>query len=261
MRENMGTQNRVVIIDTETTGTSIQQGDLIIEVAAIEIINAQLTENRFDTRLNPQERKISHGAIKTHGIHNYQLRDEPQFAEELIQFCANDKVVAYDAVFDAEMLDSESKRAAINAPVNLQVTKIECLMTSVTNHLKRRRHISLEDACVHFGIVTTSNLNTINWHSALADAEMAAKLYIELSKQPGSVLNKKPTSAKIKRNKANNNSANQHILIPRAARHPVTGQLVQLNCCRNPSCSNYGVTPKNPKRTAKSRGKKQLPNN
>ncbi len=270
-------QNRVVIIDTETTGLSILQGDRIIEIAAVEVVNGQLTDRQYHTLVNPDGRKITHGAFKKHGIHNYQLLNEPVFAEiseELTAFCEGAKIVTYNAQFDGEMLESDFKRAGIELPNNLAIENIECLMVRVTQHFNRKRHFKLDDACNRFNILQKLNSDDLNWHRALSDAKVAALLYIELEKlsntpnrkpspkkeKDSTPAKRKPSSSKSPKPSSSTKKPERHILVPRAARHPITGDLTQLNCCRNPSCSNYGVPPKNPKRTATGYGKKQLPN-
>ena len=48
---------RKIFLDTETTGLDPNQGHRIIEIAAVEMLNRQLTSNRFHTYINP-EREI-----------------------------------------------------------------------------------------------------------------------------------------------------------------------------------------------------------
>ena len=52
---------RQIFLDTETTGLDPNQGHRIIEIAAVEMNNRQLTENHYHTYLNP-ERDIDSAA-------------------------------------------------------------------------------------------------------------------------------------------------------------------------------------------------------
>ena len=47
---------RQVFLDTETTGLDPNQGHRIIEIAAVEINNRQLSENQFHVYTNPETR-------------------------------------------------------------------------------------------------------------------------------------------------------------------------------------------------------------
>ena len=58
-----------IVLDTETTGLSVENGHRIVEIGCIELENQILTSNRFHCYLNP-ERKVSEQAMKVHG---YQM--------------------------------------------------------------------------------------------------------------------------------------------------------------------------------------------
>ena len=47
-----------IVLDTETTGLSVENGHRIIEIGCIELDNQIITQNRFHCYLNPQ-RKVS----------------------------------------------------------------------------------------------------------------------------------------------------------------------------------------------------------
>ena len=64
------------VFDTETTGLIPKQGHRIVEIAAIKIINDQLTSENFVTLINPQ-RPISPGAAAVNGITDAMVADAP----------------------------------------------------------------------------------------------------------------------------------------------------------------------------------------
>ena len=66
---------RQVFLDTETTGLDPNQGHRIIEIAAVEINNRQLSENQFQMYVNP-ERDIDAAAQEVHGITLEFLKDK-----------------------------------------------------------------------------------------------------------------------------------------------------------------------------------------
>ena len=52
-----------IVLDTETTGISIQEGHRIVEIACLELENLIPTGNKFHCCLNP-ERKVSEKALR-----------------------------------------------------------------------------------------------------------------------------------------------------------------------------------------------------
>ena len=60
---------REIVLDTETTGLSPDNGDRIVEIGCVELINHVPTQNTFQAYLNP-EREMDAGAEKVHGLTN-----------------------------------------------------------------------------------------------------------------------------------------------------------------------------------------------
>lgn len=93
---------RQIILDTETTGLSPQQGHRLIEVGCLEMINRRITKNRFHYYINPK-RAIDAGAVKVHGITEEFLKDKPVFediAEALFEFLNGAELIIHNAPFD-----------------------------------------------------------------------------------------------------------------------------------------------------------------
>ena len=63
----MEVRERLVFLDTETTGLDPRLGHRIIEVAAVEAIGRELTGNQLHYYLDP-EREIDAGATAVHGF-------------------------------------------------------------------------------------------------------------------------------------------------------------------------------------------------
>src|SRR5690554_301346 len=70
---------RQLILDTETTGFYYQDGDRIIEVGAIEMINRKLTGSSIHIYINPK--KPVGDSVNVHGITDEFLQDKPLFEE------------------------------------------------------------------------------------------------------------------------------------------------------------------------------------
>ena len=58
---------REVVLDTETTGLDAHNGDRIIEIGCVELVNRKLTGNNLHLYLNPG-RDSHEEALKVHGI-------------------------------------------------------------------------------------------------------------------------------------------------------------------------------------------------
>ena len=101
-----------IILDTETTGLSIQDDHRILEIACVETKNLIPTKKVFYKLINP-ERKISQDALKIHGYNDEKLKDQPKFneiANELIEFISGKKLIIHNAPFDIGFLNHELKK-------------------------------------------------------------------------------------------------------------------------------------------------------
>ena len=100
---------REIILDTETTGLNPSEGDRIVEIAAVEVINGSLTDNKFHVYINP-ERDMPDSAFKVHGISFEFLQDKPKFCdivEGFLKFVGQDPIVAHNAEFDLKFINAE----------------------------------------------------------------------------------------------------------------------------------------------------------
>ena len=58
---------REVVLDTETTGFNPSNGDRLVEIAALEVIDRKITGKSFHVYINP-ERDVPNDAFKIHGL-------------------------------------------------------------------------------------------------------------------------------------------------------------------------------------------------
>ena len=103
---------REIVLDTETTGLSPDNGDRIVEIGCVELINHVPTQNTFQAYLNP-EREMDAGAEKVHGLTNEFLSNKPKFIEivdDFLNFIGDSKLIAHNADFDINFLNSELAR-------------------------------------------------------------------------------------------------------------------------------------------------------
>jgi DNA polymerase-3 subunit epsilon len=165
---------REIVLDTETTGLEPDQGDRIVEIGALELLNHVATGRTFHRYINPQ-RSMPQAAFEVHGLGDDFLRDKPLFAEiaeDFLAFIGEAPLVIHNASFDLRFLNAELGW--------LQMPPIPDHRVIDTLALARRRFpgapASLDALCRRFGIDTSAR----TLHGALLDSEILAEVYLEL---------------------------------------------------------------------------------
>jgi DNA polymerase-3 subunit epsilon len=165
---------REIVLDTETTGLDPYQGDRLIEIGCIELVNRFPSGKVFHAYLNPQ-REVPAAAFAVHGLSNEFLKDKPFFSEvcdDLIAFIGDAPLVAHNAMFDLGFLNAELERCGKT------LVPRERLVDTLL--LARRRHPAgpngLDALCARYGIDNSHRTK----HGALLDAELLADVYVEL---------------------------------------------------------------------------------
>ncbi len=165
---------REIVLDTETTGFEPTEGDRIVEIGAVELLNHVPTGRTYHQYINPQ-RAMPAGAFAIHGLGDEFLADKPLFAEiaqAFTDFVGDAKMVIHNASFDMKFLNAElgwAKRKLL--PLD---QAIDTLM------IARRKFpgspASLDALCRRFSIDNSSR----TLHGALLDSEILAEVYLEL---------------------------------------------------------------------------------
>ena len=161
----------VVVLDFETSGLSPDNGDRPIEVGAVRIEEGTLT-GRFQMLMNPGFR-INSLITQITGINNHMLKDAPGCAEvmrEFADFLKTDNLIAHNASFDRRFLDTELKRINRNYPGEFACSLLisRRLYQEIPNH-------QLETLIKYKNIPSDGQ-----FHRALADSEMTAKLWLRM---------------------------------------------------------------------------------
>ncbi|HSG34946.1 MAG TPA: DNA polymerase III subunit epsilon [Sphingomonadaceae bacterium] len=166
---------REIVFDTETTGLDPSQGDRMVEMGCIEMINRVATGRTFHAYFNP-DRPMPAEAQAVHGLSDSFLAEKPRFAEivaDLLEFLGDAPLVAHNAAFDFGFLNAELAICGFG-PVD-ESRMIDTLA------LARRRHpgakLSLDALCTRYGIDRSHR----TLHGALLDAELLAQVYVELT--------------------------------------------------------------------------------
>jgi len=166
---------REIIFDTETTGLSAKDGDRVIEIGAVELINRFPTGKTFHMFINPDGKEVHPDALNIHGISNEFLSDKAKFADiydAFISFFAGGNLVAHNASFDMAFLNAELKR--IGKPALAQNRVVDTLLIARKKFPGQRN--SLDALCSRFGVDNSHREK----HGALLDSEILAEVYIEL---------------------------------------------------------------------------------
>ena len=169
---------RQVFLDTETTGLDPNQGHRIIEIAAVEMSNRQLTKNHYHTYLNPR-RDIDQAAQDVHGITSDFLKDKPLFediASEFLNFIKGSEIIIHNAPFDIGFLNMELGK--------INLGKLEKHSASIFDTLKLAKEIrpgqrnNLNALCKAYDVDNTSR----DFHGALLDAELLCDVYLGMTR-------------------------------------------------------------------------------
>ena len=165
---------REIVFDTETTGLDPYQGDRLVEIGCIELLNGFPTGNVFHHYLNPQ-RDVPEAAFNVHGLSSEFLKDKPLFADicdDFIAFVGDAPLIAHNAMFDLGFLNAELERVGKARLINAYVDTV-----SVARRKFPGQRVSLDALCERFSI---DNSNRVK-HGALLDSELLAEVYLELS--------------------------------------------------------------------------------
>lgn len=175
----MATQ-RLITLDTETTGLEAQGGDRIIEIGCVALDGRLLTnrpEDRLQLYINP-EREVPADAIEVHGITNEFLADKPKFAEIVDQFLAfvnGGTLIIHNAAFDTGFLDAELERCG-RGKISDYCEVIDTI--KLAKQLLPGRAVSLASLCRYYEIDDSAR----TYHGALLDAQLLAEVYQSLTR-------------------------------------------------------------------------------
>ncbi|MBU0647044.1 UvrD-helicase domain-containing protein [Patescibacteria group bacterium] len=104
---------RIIVLDTETTGTNILKDD-IIQIYAVEVINGQIGKDFCYYLKNIIPVGISE---EVHGLTDeflkHEGKDPIKILSELKQFIGNDIVIGHNVMFDISMIIENAKRHEI----------------------------------------------------------------------------------------------------------------------------------------------------
>lgn len=190
--DNRTFTNRIVVLDTETTGLNPQEGHRIIEIGCVELVNRRLTGNRFHVYINP-DRTIDDGAIAVHGITNEFLQDKARFKDifnDFIAFINGAELVIHNAPFDVGFLNHEFSLLDQQAGAVADYSAVfDTLAYARKKHPGQRN--TLDALCKRYGVDNSHR----DLHGALLDAEILADVFLLMTGGQSSLLDETEASA------------------------------------------------------------------
>lgn len=177
---------RLIFLDTETTGLRVEDGNRILEIAAVEMIDRKLSapERHLHRYINPG-RDSEEGALNVHGLTTQFLADKPKFAaivDEFLEFVRGSELIIHNAPFDVGYLNMELGL--------LGRGKIEDYVERVTDTLKMAKDLwpgkrnSLDALCDRYEVDRSGR----TLHGALIDCELLAEVYMAMTRGQDSLL-------------------------------------------------------------------------
>ena len=177
-------RKRELVLDTETTGLDVENGDKIIEIGIIELIDGIQTNNFYHQYVNP-EREIDKNAQKIHGLTNEFLKDKPKFneiAEDFESFLSDDTIIIHNAEFDLKFINYELENCGKTRIKNEIIDTLKLARKEFPN-----QSVSLDALCKKLKIDNTRALNH-NMHGAKLDAKLLSNVYLKLTSGKQAIL-------------------------------------------------------------------------
>lgn len=166
---------RQIVLDTETTGMKVEQGNRIIEIGCVELINRRLTGNNFHVYINP-ERDSEEGALAVHGLSSEFLSDKPLFADiaqEFVEYVSGAELIIHNAPFDIAFIDYELKQLEGNQSLTRDIcTVVDSLTLAKKKHPGQKNN--LDALCKRYEVDNSNR----DLHGALLDAELLADVFL-----------------------------------------------------------------------------------
>lgn len=164
---------REIVLDTETTGLSPEEGDRLIEIGCVELWNRVPTGKVYHVYINP-ERDVPEKSTEITGLTEEFLKPFPPFreyAQAFLDFVQDSPLVIHNAKFDMAFLNNELAQAGL--PTIPFERAVDTLL------MARQKFpgspANLDALSKRFNVQIPREK-----HGALLDAKILTEVYIEL---------------------------------------------------------------------------------
>jgi DNA polymerase-3 subunit epsilon len=162
------------VFDTETTGLEPSEGDEIIAIGAVRIVNSRLLAHECFDRLIKPRRAVRPESQRIHGITPQMLADQPALEQVLpgfARFAEDTVLIAHNAAFDMRFLEMARERTGLRfeQPV---------LDTLLLSSLVQPGHHDAEHGLEH--IAGRLGVAVVGRHTALGDAIVTGEVFLKL---------------------------------------------------------------------------------
>jgi DNA polymerase-3 subunit epsilon len=164
---------RIVVLDTETTGMSPAQGHVVVEVAAVTLMDGSIAD-RWSSLVNPG-RAIPPDAAAVHGITDAMVANAPgpeAVGRELRARCGDHVLALHNSPFDLPFLVEMFRRSGAPPLLNPVVDTL-----GLARGFAGEGANSLQALRVRFGFPAEAA------HRALGDAVTTARVLITLAER------------------------------------------------------------------------------
>lgn len=172
----MPNMERLIVLDTETTGIRPEEGHRIIEIGAVQILNREITNTEFHKYVQPN--KPVGDSVNIHGITDKFLINKPQFdkiSNDLLSFIKGATLIIHNAPFDLGFLNNELKINGIDKKIEDICQIIDTL--ELSKEQRPGTMHNLDALCRRFGVDTSARTR----HGALLDAQILAQVYLAMT--------------------------------------------------------------------------------
>jgi DNA polymerase-3 subunit epsilon len=183
---------RLIILDTETTGINPREGHRIVEIGCVEMINRQLTGRTYHAYIKPMDHRgqvleMEQEVINVHGLTNDFLDDKPIFSQvvhEFIEFIRGADLVIHNAKFDVGFMDHEFSLFNSMGRSQDKVPMTEDICT-ITDTLKVSKDEFGSPKTLDYlaRFYRVDKLVDRTYHGALIDAQLLAFVYVEMTRK------------------------------------------------------------------------------
>ena len=168
---------RQIFLDTETTGLEIREGNRIIEIGCVEMIDRKLTGNNYHQYVQV-DRESEEGALAVHGITRAFLSDKPYFKEivtDFLDYVRGAELIIHNAPFDMGFLNNELSLLSITQKLEESCEINDSLVLARQMHPGQRN--TLDALCKRYDIKNEHR----TLHGALLDSEILADVYLAMT--------------------------------------------------------------------------------